>query len=344
MRSAGTRAACEPSRSLDDASAADRIGFGSRSATRRRASARARSPTASSGAKRSSRRRAAAGALAELAHAYYLLHLAYTSLGSPERARVRDLALPIYEELGDLLGQANALNNLGIDAYYEGRWDDALDYYERSRRARERIGDVVGAATIANNIAEILSDQGRIERGRGRCCTRCDETCDAAGSRLMSAVATANLGRAAARAGRADEARRAPRRGARRAPRDPGRELRLETEVRLAEAAVLAGDHERALAEAHAAPSASDVAARRLSRRCSTACARTRTSRPASTRRRRRRLERSLEHRARGGDALYEVALTLRARGALAGDASDAAEARALLDSLHVVRVPEPPL
>src|SRR5207237_664536 len=65
----------------------------------------------------------ASGDLAELAHAYYLLHLAYTSVGSHERTAVRDLALPIYEELGDLLGQANALNHLGIDAYYEGRWD-----------------------------------------------------------------------------------------------------------------------------------------------------------------------------------------------------------------------------
>ena len=71
----------------------------------------------------------------------------------PHRARAapiaqafRGLALPIYEELGDLLGQANVLNNLGIEAYYEGRWDEALDLYRRSREARERIGDVVGAA------------------------------------------------------------------------------------------------------------------------------------------------------------------------------------------------------
>ena len=44
---------------------------------------------------------------------------------------LRGLALPIYEELGDLLGQANALNNLGVDAYYEGRWQEALETYER---------------------------------------------------------------------------------------------------------------------------------------------------------------------------------------------------------------------
>ena len=42
---------------------------------------------------------------ASLAHAYYLLDLAYTSLGGPGPA-VGEMALPIYEELGDLVGQA----------------------------------------------------------------------------------------------------------------------------------------------------------------------------------------------------------------------------------------------
>ena len=104
-----------------------------------------------------------AGDLRSTAHAYYLMHLAYTELASPDREALRGLALPIYEELGDLLGQANVLNNLGIDAYYEGRWDEALDLYRRSREARERIGDVVGAATITNNIGEIESDQGFLD-------------------------------------------------------------------------------------------------------------------------------------------------------------------------------------
>ncbi len=118
---------------------------------------------------------------------------------------MRELALPIYEELGDLLGQANALNNLGIDAYYEGRWDEALAHYGRSRAARDRIGDVVGAATIANNIAEILSDQGRIDEAEAEL-REVRTICEAAGSLLMTAVADANLGRAASRAGRVDEA------------------------------------------------------------------------------------------------------------------------------------------
>ena len=58
------------------------------------------------------------------------------------------------------------LNNLGVHAYYEGRWDEALDYYRRSRDARQRGGDVTGAAVQTNNEAEILSDQGHLDEAQ----------------------------------------------------------------------------------------------------------------------------------------------------------------------------------
>jgi class 3 adenylate cyclase/tetratricopeptide (TPR) repeat protein len=275
----------------------------------------------------------ASGALAELAHAYYLLHLAYTSMGSPERAQVRDLALPTYEELGDLLGQANALNNLGIEAYYEGRWEEALTYYERSRQARVRIGDVVGAATIANNIAEIYSDQGRLDEAR-EVLLEVRDTCEAAGSRLMSAVAASNLGRAAARAGRHAEAQELLA-GALVALREiEAASFVFETHVRIAEAAVLAGDADSAFSAAEAAAAASAAstpAARALLHRVR---AQAHLQRGAVSEAE-RELEQSLEV-ARGSDAVYEVALSLQARAALRGDEELAAEARRLLDQLHV--------
>jgi tetratricopeptide (TPR) repeat protein len=285
----------------------------------------------------------AAGALPELAHAYYLLHLGYTSLGSPARARIRDLALPIYEELGDLLGQANALNNLGIDAYYEGRWDEALEYYERSRRARGRIGDVVGAATIANNIAEIYSDQGRIADAE-QLLREVQQTCEAAGSLLMSAVATANLGRAAARAGgRADEARELLGTALSTLQEIQAASFVYETEVRLAEAAVLAGDHDAALKVADAAAAAGYGA---LTPSVQALLHRVRGYAHLQAGRvneAEHELERSLTV-ARACDALYEVALSLQATARVRRDESLAAEARALLDSLHVAVAPEPPL
>ena len=136
--------------------------------------------------------------LPALAHAYYLMHLAYISNRSPERSALRGLALPIYEELGDLLGQANVLNNLGIDAYYEGRWQEALEHYERSKALRERIGDVVGAATITNNIGEIKSDQGYLTTAAGLA-EEAREVFATAGHRLLLTHALSNLGRIAAR-------------------------------------------------------------------------------------------------------------------------------------------------
>ncbi len=187
-----------------------------------------------------------AGELPALAHAYYLLHLSHTSLRSPERADFRGLALPIYEELGDLLGQANVLNNLGIDAYYEGRWQEALDLYERSKEARERIGDVVGAAQIANNIGEIKSDQGYLTTAT-ELFTEAREVFETSGHRMLATLALSNLGRAAAREGRFDEALADLSEA--RAAFDEIRagSLVLEARGRLAEQAVLAGDAAAAL-------------------------------------------------------------------------------------------------
>jgi len=282
-----------------------------------------------------------ARALPELAHAYYLVHLAYTSLGSPKRYEVRDLALPIYEELGDLLGQANALNNLGIDAYYEGRWDEALGFYDRSRAARERIGDVVGAATIANNIAEILSDQGRIEEAEAEL-REVRSICEAAGSRLMSAVADANLGRAAARAGRGDEARELLTAAAAALREIDAGSFVVEIHARLAEAAFFAGDADLALAnvaetEAITGTSA-PPAVRALLHRVRGHALRLGGQEEAAA----RELEESLRI-AREAGMQYEEALTLHARARLTGSEEDAAEAQRILDALDVVRVPEVP-
>src|SRR5690606_13580989 len=145
----------------------------------------------------------ASGDRAALAHAYYLLDWAHTDLGRPE-PRFRALALPIYQELQDWRGQGNVLNNLGIDAYYEGRWNSAVEYYRRSREAFDRIGAIVLAATATHNIGEILSDQGYFEEARAELSKAREiwRLCGYPGTGL----ATANLGRVAARTGAFQEA------------------------------------------------------------------------------------------------------------------------------------------
>ena len=186
------------------------------------------------------------GDRASLAHAYYLLSHAYTLMGNPENSRYRYLALPIYEELGDYVGQANVLNNLGVAAYYEGKWEQALTFYRRSKEARERAGDVVGSATASNNIGEILSDQGLLEEAT-ELFTEALQAWRAARYPVGIALARSNLGRAAVRSGRLDEAD-----GLLADALAGFREIRadsyvLETQARIAERWLFAGDPERAL-------------------------------------------------------------------------------------------------
>src|SRR5262249_1723564 len=54
-------------------------------------------------------------------------------------------------------------NNLGAFAYMQGRWDEAVDLFERARDAYTRAGSAVDAARTKANIAQILSDRGELE-------------------------------------------------------------------------------------------------------------------------------------------------------------------------------------
>lgn len=140
-----------------------------------------------------------------LARAYFLLDGAYTDLGDPNAATYRELALPIYEERGDLVGQATVLNNLGIDAYFEGKWVEARELYERSRDLHRRSGNIVLEAVSVNNIGEILSDQGLLEEATADF-QEALRTWRWSNYPIGIALATSNLGRAAVRAGRLEEA------------------------------------------------------------------------------------------------------------------------------------------
>jgi class 3 adenylate cyclase/tetratricopeptide (TPR) repeat protein len=101
----------------------------------------------------------AVGDPASEAHARFILDWAYMSLGRAEHQH-SERALELYTELGDLSGQAVVLNNLGGFAYFDGRWDEAIELYERARLLRERTGNSVDAAVGVYNIGEVLIDQG----------------------------------------------------------------------------------------------------------------------------------------------------------------------------------------
>jgi class 3 adenylate cyclase/tetratricopeptide (TPR) repeat protein len=261
-----------------------------------------------------------------------------------ERAAFRGLALPIFEDLNDLRRQATTLNNLGIEAYYEGDWGKALHAYERARELFERIGDVTSVAMATNNIGEILSDQGGLDEAEELFVT-VRRAADSAGHRLFSAIALLNLGRVAARACRFDDAEAQLLRAA-----EAFREIRaesyvLEAEVRLAEASVLRGSRPESalvqldgvLGRTGAAAGMASVHALALRLKGSALLQLGRKDDAV------RAFGESVEV-ARAAGVIYEVALALDGLGASSEDGEAAAESRTLLERLGVESVRRPPL
>src|SRR5262249_30990523 len=277
----------------------------------------------------------------QLGWAYMFLHMVHMFHGSDESRAFRGLALPLFEEVGHLKGQATALNNLGIEAYYEGDWEKALDVYKRGRRLFERIGDVTSVAMTTNNIGEILSDQGRFDEA-DELFEEARRAVDSAGHRALSLMARMNLGRLAARQGRFDEAKVMLGEAVEGFHEIDAAGLEEEAHARMAEAAVLAGDYDLAVRQADIAELTSEAnppppLQAVLHRVRGYALLQQSREADAVEEFRRGLLA------ARNGDALYEIALTLHALGRL-GDASAAAEAAALLTRLDVAHVADVPL
>ncbi len=282
-----------------------------------------------------------------LARAYYLLHVIHMSFGSPERVRYRDLALPIYEELGDLLRQGYVLNNLGIDAYYGGSWTEAVSLYQRSRDALLRAGAWVEAGDADYNIAEILADQGHLEAAE-RVTRDTLSAHRAAGYRMGVAFSLVLRGRIAARAGRHDEAAELLRAG-----RDEWAGLGdephvLDADAKIVEGMLLAGGDPAAREPAEALVRRSE----RLDVAPAIQCLVYRLGGIARAQAGNRDgaiefIERAIAL-AREADDRYELAMALETLAHVAGGRDDAelllAEALALREQLGVVAVPAFPL
>ena len=291
----------------------------------------------------------ASGARDVVAEAALTLDWTYHALGRPQDFPYPGVALRIFEESGDLTGVYRETTNLGVYAYLEGRWDDARQLWERGRQACEQMGDLVHAATGSNNIAEILSDQGRLEEAE----TMFREALriwQAAGYREGVAYALGNLGRVAARACRHNEAGEQLEQ-ARTLLLDIGEErAAVEIDARIAENLVLRG-------EGTAAAALVDETLRRLEKLGGWATVTTMLTRLrayAFAQSGDLEAARGAAHEAltvgREGNATYEIALTLEAMARideLRGDPGleeHAAEARTLLGQLGVVSTPVVPL
>jgi tetratricopeptide (TPR) repeat protein len=112
-------------------------------------------------------RRAEADALAALdlramAEAYDVLYGSTAMLGVEPERPYGELALGLYEELGDRAAQSQVMNNLGVIAALGGKGPEALAMFRGAEAAATEAGDTLGAAATRVNIGEMLLRQGRL--------------------------------------------------------------------------------------------------------------------------------------------------------------------------------------
>lgn len=101
-----------------------------------------------------------------LAQAYETLNMIYVGSGRGEPLPYGRLALQAYVELGNLRHQGWCLNNLAVQAFTGGQWDEALASYRSATELFQRIGDSAAEANALYNQTELLVRQGRYAEAR----------------------------------------------------------------------------------------------------------------------------------------------------------------------------------
>ena len=276
------------------------------------------------------------GELSALAHALYSLDWALVESGHPEQATHSQRALEIYEQLGDPEHELIVLNNLGMFAYFEGRWDDAIALYRRARECGERSGRPADVAFADCNVGEILSDQGQLDEAE-EYLQRARRVWSA--TREVPAVAfiDALLGRLAVRRGDREQGQPMIERAMDTLRRFNMNAYASFARALLAEAEAFAGDARRALEIARSELGSADRHRPLLQRAAGIALGRLGRAEAA-----RDELTEALSC-ARERGAEYDVAATIDALAALdAADAEMLRERDNTLASLKIVRLPVP--
>ena len=105
----------------------------------------------------------ASGEMDALARAYTKIDEAYQILGLRDEAVHEERALEIFEELGDLSGILLLAINLGVQAYADGRWEDAITMYAKAQEVSRRSGNVAAEGAAAANLGEVLISRGQLD-------------------------------------------------------------------------------------------------------------------------------------------------------------------------------------
>jgi tetratricopeptide (TPR) repeat protein len=141
------------------------------------------------------------GGRRELAHGTYLLGTVHGHLGhSAEEIACARQSLALYEGIGDVVGQANALNNLGIAYWESGDWAAAARRFQRGLELEERLGNSHGMAKVTNNLGNVLLQQGDLDAA-ARAYQESLDLWEAIGFPVGVALSWSNLGKVCAERG-----------------------------------------------------------------------------------------------------------------------------------------------
>ncbi len=93
--------------------------------------------------------------------ARYFMSLIYRKRGELSRAvQLCRESVEVYGQIDDLIGQANAYNNLALAYLDQGDWTRASSMHRESLAIRRKVGDVYGELVSTNNLAEIHLNRG----------------------------------------------------------------------------------------------------------------------------------------------------------------------------------------
>jgi class 3 adenylate cyclase/tetratricopeptide (TPR) repeat protein len=186
------------------------------------------------------------GEKAATARAYGVIAWTHMMTDDPRALDVCRQALALYQELGDLVGQNDMNNNLGVLAYFDGRWDDALEYYQQSRDGAERVGNIVDVGFAEANIGELLVNQRRFDEAEQRLGDAV-RVLRSTGELSMATFAELQVARILKERGKLGQAEAMLRDVARESEANGFTANTLEAALHLADCSIRAGDSEGAL-------------------------------------------------------------------------------------------------
>ena len=182
-----------------------------------------------------------------LGAAYYVMGWAIGEAGQEGALEFLQRSLEAFQRSGNLARQATILSNLGVACQWVGRWDEALNYYQRGRDESLKIGNTIPAAIARINIAEILIDRGEFAEAE-ELLLETLPLWKASQYRFFLAACLSLLGRLSLRAGRLDEAQKRLEESKATFVRLRADEELPAVEARIAECRVGLGDPDSALA------------------------------------------------------------------------------------------------